>query len=66
MLKARLNYEPASGPRRLEGERQSFGGWLTTLIPVGISEQMAAKSVRRFSDRIGHDLAYQIDWLDQG
>jgi hypothetical protein len=62
MLKAKLNYEPASGPRRLEGERQSLGGWLTTLIPVGLSESMAASSVRRFSERIGHDMTYRIDW----
>ena len=65
-LEATLAYNPASGPRKLLNEETSFTGWLTTLIPVGISEQMAAKSVRRFSDRIGHDLAYQIDWLDQG
>jgi len=62
MLSAKLDYVPASGPRQLEGERQSLGGWLTTLIPVGLSESMAASSVRRFSDRIGHSMAYQIDW----
>lgn len=61
-LSAKLDYSPASGPRRLEGERHSFGGWLTTLIPVGLSESMAASSVRRFSERIGHSMAYQIDW----
>ena len=62
MLSAKLDYVQASGPRQLEGERQSLGGWLTTLIPVGLSESMAASSVRRFSDRIGHSMAYQIDW----
>jgi hypothetical protein len=38
------------------------GAWLTTLIPVGASERMAAKSVMRFSERIGHSLDYRIAW----
>ena len=62
ILEAKVDYSPAIGPRRLEGERHSLGGWLTTLIPVGISESMAASSVRRFSDRIGHSMTYRIDW----
>lgn len=63
-LEAAIAYQPASGPRKMLDEETSFTGWLTTLIPVGISEQMAAKSVRRFSERIGHDLTYRIDWQD--
>ena len=43
---ARLRYTPASGPRRLVGEEQGIGGRLTTLIPVSLSEKMAAGSVR--------------------
>ena len=37
-------------------------GWLTTRIPVGLSEKMAAKSVGRFSERIGHSMAYELVW----
>lgn len=59
---AKIDYTAAAGPRKLEGERQGIGGWLTTLIPVGASESMAAKSVSRFSKRIGHSLEYSIDW----
>ena len=57
-----LDYVPPSGPRRLEGEAASLGGWLATRIPVGVSEVMAAKSVRRFSERAGHDISYELIW----
>jgi hypothetical protein len=57
-----VGYTPIAGPRKAEGEPQSLGEWLTTLIPVSISERMAAKSVTRFSERIGHSLDYQITW----
>ena len=57
-----LEVVPAQNTRRLEGEDTTLGGWLTTLIPVGISETMAARSVRKFSERIGHDLSYTLHW----
>ena len=63
-LEARLAYQPPDGPRKLEDEAHSFRGWLTTLIPVRVSEKMAAKSVCKFSERIGHSIAYHIDWCD--
>jgi len=63
-LEAQINYTPAGGARRLEGESQTLGGWLTTLIPVGLSESMAAKSVNRFSERIGHSMAYTTTWAE--
>lgn len=59
---AMVGYAPPNAPRKMEGEPQGFGAWLTTLIPVGVSEKMAAKSVTRFSERIGHSLDYQLDW----
>lgn len=59
-LRAKVEYNPASG--KVAGESQSFGAWLTTKIPVGTSEKMAAKSVGRFSERIGHSLAFSLTW----
>lgn len=61
-LEATVGYAPTKGPRRLQGERMSLGGWLTTRIPVSVSEQMASKSVRRFSERIGHSLDFELTW----
>ena len=57
-----VGYTPSAGSRKPEGEPQGVGEWLTTLIPVGVSERMAAKSVARFSERIGHSLDYRITW----
>jgi len=48
--------------------RSAGGAWpdlstrLTSLIPVSVSEKMAARSVRRFSERIGHDISYSLEW----
>ena len=61
---ARIDYRPPQGPRRAEGEQLGVGGWLATRIPVSLAERMAAKSVERFSERIGHSLAYEITWAD--
>ena len=57
-----VGYTPNAGKRRSEGEPQGLGEWLTTLIPVSVSEKMASKSVCRFSERIGHSLEYRIAW----
>ncbi len=57
-----VRYTPSASPRKPVGEQQGLGEWFTTLIPVSVSERMAAKSVRRFSERIGHSLDYRITW----
>ncbi|WP_374664727.1 hypothetical protein [Ramlibacter sp.] len=59
---AHVDYTPDPTPRPPEGEPQSLGAWLTTKIPVSVSERMAAQSVTRFSQRIGHSLDYRISW----
>ncbi|MEM6290319.1 MAG: hypothetical protein AAGA54_03610 [Myxococcota bacterium] len=53
--------EPARGPK-LQGEAATVGTWLTTLIPVGVTETMTARSVQRFSERCGHSLDYSVTW----
>lgn len=59
---AGVGYRPGEEARGLQGEALSLPGRLTTRIPVPVSERFAAKSVRRFSERIGHDMGYEIDW----
>jgi hypothetical protein len=61
-----LDYIPASGARRLDGETTSLVGWLSTRIPVPVAGAMAARSVRTFSERIGHDLSYELVWKRGG
>lgn len=57
-----MAYRPPHGAPALEGEQMSLGGWLTTKVPVTLSERMAARSVRRFSETVGHDLSYTLSW----
>ncbi len=60
-LEASVGCPPPRGGATV-GEPLGLGGWLTTRIPVGLSERMASASVRRFSERIGHDLSYRAVW----
>jgi hypothetical protein len=61
-LEARVRYEGPKGRAALVNEPLGVGGWLTTCIPVRVSEGMASTSVKRFSARIGHDLSYRATW----
>lgn len=61
-LDAKLDYVPASGPSEVEGEPQTFGAKLVDLLPVKLSERMAAKSIRRFSAQIGHSMDCEVLW----
>ena len=64
-IEAEVGYRPATGNRTLVREK-TLGvlGWLVTKMPVGLSERMAASSVRKFSERIGHNMSYQLTWSD--
>lgn len=59
---AHVDYEPASGPRTLEGEKADFATKLITMLPENLVAKKAAQSIRNFSSRIGHSLSYEIDW----
>jgi len=61
-LAATIEYTPASGSRTIRGEPRSLTSLLSTFIPVGVSEKMAARSVRTFSERIGHSLECRLRW----
>jgi hypothetical protein len=61
-LTAMVQTDPV-GPRGLERETlPGLRARLATHIPLGISEQMAARSVRRFSEQVGHSLDYTLTW----
>lgn len=60
-LAARIEYEPAQD-RPSIGEPRGLGARLVGMLPVGLSEKMAAKSVRRFSEQIGHSMDYELVW----
>lgn len=61
-LYAKLDYIPSNGPRKAKDEELSLTSWLATWIPIPVSEVMAAKSVHKFSSRIGHSMSYELLW----
>ncbi|MFT4622619.1 MAG: hypothetical protein ACI8PZ_001275 [Myxococcota bacterium] len=62
----RLTATVGAGPVGGRGlERETLPGLrarLATRIPLSVSERMAARSVRQFSDRVGHSMAYTLSW----
>lgn len=61
-LQANIQYTPPTGPRAFTREQADLGTRLIALAPESVVDKMAGKSVRKFSERIGHSLAYQIVW----
>lgn len=63
-LDAAIDYEPGSARLSLAGEPRSLTNLASCLIPLGLAERMAARSVRTFSKRIGHSLDFRLSWSD--
>lgn len=61
-LEARIDYTPFSGPRTFVNEEAGFAGRLLSIVPDTVVDRTAARSVRNFSERIGHSLEYSIQW----
>ena len=61
-MEATIGYQPAKPGAPVVGEPRTLGAKLVDLLPTGLSEKMAAKSVQRFSERIGHSMEYTIEW----
>ncbi len=57
----RIDYD-APYEKKPIGEPQGVGAKLISLIPISLSEKMAAKSIRTFSAQIGHSLSYELTW----
>jgi hypothetical protein len=43
-------------------EKLSFGGTISSFIPASLKRNLAAKSVRAFSKKIGHSLDFSLTW----
>ncbi|MEZ4366833.1 MAG: hypothetical protein R2939_11160 [Kofleriaceae bacterium] len=57
-----VHYQPARERWLDAPSTRGVAAALTALIPVSLSEKMAARSVRTFSERIGHSMRYQLRW----
>jgi hypothetical protein len=50
------------GPARPVGERPTLVGTVSSLLPASVTMKLARKTIRQYSSRIGHDLAYRLEW----
>jgi hypothetical protein len=54
---------PTAGKSRTpEQEALSVGGRLSSFVPASVKKKLAAKSIRRFSERINHSLDFEFTW----
>ena len=44
------------------GERPTLVGTIANLLPPATTMRLARKTIRRYSDAIGHSLDYRLDW----
>lgn len=61
-LQANIHYTPPTGGRKVVGEKLDLGGKILTIVPAAVVAKAQAKSVRKFSERIGHSLEYRTAW----
>jgi len=59
---AKVDFQLPGGKSEVIGESRTLGGKFSAIIPSIVKKKLAAKSVRKFSDRIGHSLDYQLEW----
>lgn len=59
-LEADIAFAPPVGPRRLDGEALTWVGWALTQAPAPVIRSMTARSVRKYSSAIGHELSFEL------
>lgn len=59
-LEAEISYSAPQMFASVKNEELPVAGWLLTLLPAPLGEWLTRQSVRKFSDKIGHDLAYSL------
>jgi len=60
-LEAQIGYVKSTRSSAVDEER-SWGAKLVSMIPVSLSKRMAGKSIRKFSNQIGHSLDFELHW----
>jgi len=59
-LEAKIGYDAPVAFSSVKNESLPVTGWLLTLLPAPLGEWMTSQSVRKFSEKIGHDLGYRL------
>jgi len=62
-LEAKVHYEPQT-ESWFDAEYDGVAALISALVPTKLSETMGARQVRKFSETIGHDMSYELNWSD--
>lgn len=62
--RAKVGVEFPTAPAKSVGEVRTVAGRLSGLIPAGVKKTLARKSIREYSQKIGHSLDYHVEWHD--
>jgi len=60
--RAKVEVDFPSGPSLPVGERPTLVGTVANLLPPATTRRLARKTIRRYSDAIGHRLDYRLEW----
>ena len=61
-LMANVTLPSPDGPNVSTGEPRTFGGWVSSVIPAGKKQSIAAKAIEKYSATIEHSLEYSLTW----
>ncbi len=61
-IEAKINYTPPTGPKKFIREAADLPMRIIAMAPAKLVDKLAGKSVRNFSEQIGHSLDYRIEW----
>ena len=64
-LEAKVNFDLTSGENDKNGIPLTLGSFIRSIVPTALLLRIAKKAIRKFSDKIGHSLAYEIEWSDE-
>ncbi len=59
---AKVEVDFPAGPALPVGERPTLVSTIAGLLPPSLTLKLARKSIRRYSEQIGHSLDYQLQW----
>ena len=51
-----------TGPVRPVGERATVVSTVAGMLPAALTLKLAQKTIRRYSEQIGHSLDYRLEW----
>lgn len=59
---ANVRFEKPTWTNKVVGETQTTVSKLSMFLPTLVTRKMAAKAIKQFSAKIGHDLSYRLVW----